>query len=51
MRRYGYSIKIVHSCGHTNQIYRPGDVVNDPNVKEWVEREEKKTCGQLKCEE
>mgnify|MGYP001610467907 CR=1 FL=1 len=41
-----YPIKIVHTCGHTEFLYRS---ISEPAIKVWVERQEKKTCGCIQC--
>jgi len=42
-----YPIRIVHTCGHTQLLYRS---INEPSIRQWVERQEKKMCGNIACQ-
>lgn len=42
------AIIIKHTCGHTQQLYRS---INDPGIREWVKRQENKTCGCIQCKQ
>ncbi len=46
MNHTEYPIKIVHTCGHTQLLYRS---IHEPAIREWVERQEQKTCGCIQC--
>jgi hypothetical protein len=46
MEHKEYPIKILHTCGHTQTLYRS---INEPAIRAWVERQERKTCGCITC--
>ena len=39
---------IKYICGHTVQLFRS---IDDPGIKEYVEQQQKKTCGCIQCKE